>query len=92
MYKSGIKPERQGDVKAILWANGMEVTEENIASLLPTHPEWKDSPAEAPKPANVPTPAKGTEAGKVLGAEPKLPSAEEDEYEKAMKAFNIDKR
>lgn len=59
LVKSGVLPERQGDVKAILGANGMEVTVENIESLLPTHPEWKGAtqlPAQTPAPAPIPQP------------------------------------
>lgn len=48
LSKGGIIPERQDDVKAILTAKGLEITQENIESLLPTHPEWKgyDKPIE----------------------------------------------
>lgn len=48
LSKGGIIPERQEDVKAILTAKGLEITQENIESLLPTHPEWKgyDKPIE----------------------------------------------
>ena len=46
MLKSGILPERESDVIAILGAKGMDVTEENIAALLPSHKEWVASPSE----------------------------------------------
>ena len=48
LSQGGIIPERQEDVKAILTAKGLEITQENIESLLPTHPEWKgyDKPIE----------------------------------------------
>lgn len=58
LVKSGVLPERQADVKAILTAQGMEITEENIESMLPTHPEWKGSvtPEPAPQAASIPQP------------------------------------
>lgn len=56
LVKSGVLPERQGDVKAILGANGMEVTVENIESLLPTHPEWKGTPTALPGQTPAPAP------------------------------------
>ena len=103
LVKSQILPERQGDVKAILSANGLDVTEENILSLLPTHPEWKAqampsmgqaSPAPAPE---IPQPQQheegATPAIKKLGVEPSVqPNAEEDEREKAMRLFGLSKK
>lgn len=41
LLESGIVPERWDDVKAILGASGREISAENIALMLPTHPEWK---------------------------------------------------
>ncbi|MBR3208893.1 MAG: hypothetical protein IKF82_01360 [Bacilli bacterium] len=41
LLKSGIVDDRWDDVKAILGSKGMEVTAENIAAELVTHPEWK---------------------------------------------------
>lgn len=41
LLKSGILPARYDDVKAILGMKGMQVTAENIATELATHPEWK---------------------------------------------------
>lgn len=42
LLKSGIIPSRYDDVKAILGMKGMEVSAENIAVELATHPEWKN--------------------------------------------------
>ena len=100
LVKSQILPERQGDVRAILSANGMEVTEENIASLLPTHPEWKAqampnaqqgaTPAPAPE---IPQPQAKAPAIDKLGVEPSPSKGEgDDERSKAMKLFGLSKK
>lgn len=100
LVKSQILPERQGDVKAILSANGLDVTEENILSLLPTHPEWKAqamptatqvAPAPAPE-IPQPTMENNTPSIKALGVEPSAQNAEEDERSKAMKMFGLSKK
>jgi hypothetical protein len=41
LLKSEVAPERYEDVKLILGGKGMDVTVENIAMMLPSHPEWK---------------------------------------------------
>lgn len=41
LLKSNIDMGRWDDVKLILSGNGLEVTPENIESMLPTHPEWR---------------------------------------------------
>ena len=41
MYDSNIAPERYEDARLILSGKGLEVTPENIAAELATHPEWK---------------------------------------------------
>ena len=41
LLKSNIDMSRWNDVKLILGGSGLEVTEENIAEMLPSHPEWK---------------------------------------------------
>lgn len=43
LLKSKIKPERWDDVKFILGGKALEITPENIAANLATHPEWVDS-------------------------------------------------
>ena len=40
LLKSHIDENRWDDVKLILSGKGLEVNAENIAALLPTHPEW----------------------------------------------------
>lgn len=41
LLKSHIDISRWDDVKLILSGNGLEITQENIESLLPSHPEWR---------------------------------------------------
>ena len=101
LMKCGILPERYSDVKAILNANGLDVTEEAIKSMLPTHGEWvaaqqaQEGNPVAPAP-EIPQPKpegetpEGQSAG-VMGAEPKAGGAEpeESEEEQAMRVFGI---
>ena len=42
LLKTKVPENRWEDVKLILGGKGLEVTEENIASMLPTHPEWQE--------------------------------------------------
>jgi hypothetical protein len=101
MVKSRILPDRQADVKAILGANGLDVTEENIASLLPTHPEWiamaqpqQNAPQSQGAPQEAPQQPKEKdwkpeEPIDKLGVEPNQPKEDsgDSEREKAMKMF-----
>lgn len=101
MVKSKILPDRQADVKAILGANGLDVTEENIASLLPTHPEWiAAAQPQQGAPLNQGTPNEALQQPKdkdwtpekpidKLGVEPNQPKEDtgDSEREKAMKMF-----
>lgn len=41
LLKTQIDADRWEDVKLILGGKGLEINEENITSLLSTHPEWK---------------------------------------------------
>lgn len=41
LLKSNIDIGRWDDVKLILSGNGLEITPENIESMLPSHPEWR---------------------------------------------------
>jgi hypothetical protein len=41
LLKSNIDMGRWDDVKLILSGNGLEITPENIESMLPSHPEWR---------------------------------------------------
>ena len=54
LLRSEVAPERYEDVKLILGGKGMDVTVENIAMMLPSHPEWKGT-ASSPA-VGVPTP------------------------------------
>lgn len=102
LLRSGVIPERHDDVKAILAANGMEVTEEAIKSFIPTHPEWiaAQQPAQQGAPApEIPQPKpampKQDEQGQpnqsgVMGAEPSAePEKGDDEEDMAMKLFGL---
>lgn len=104
LVKSGVLPDRMSDVKAILSASGLDVTEDNIASLLPTHPEWKaqsipdPTQGQTPAPAPIPQPAIGGEAQpqakatqpKRLGVEPTTEKEQpKSDREDAMKLFGI---
>lgn len=68
LLKSEVAPERYEDVKLILGGKGMDVTVENIAMMLPSHPEWKGgtigvSPANTNTPDIAPQPATGLPNG-----------------------------
>jgi len=103
LVKSGVLPERQGDVKAILGAQGLDITVENIESMLPTHPEWKAAPAapdaqKQPNPIPQPQEEGSPEGESQLGAapSPKAVQAESEakeakESEEAMKMFGLKK-
>lgn len=43
LLKSNIDENRWEDVKLILGGKGLEVNADNIAALLPSHPEWRNS-------------------------------------------------
>lgn len=47
LLKSGIDPSRWDDAKFILGGKGLDITTENIASELSTHPEWMKAIATA---------------------------------------------
>lgn len=105
LMKTKILPDRESDVKAILGANGLDVTEDNIQSLLATHPEWISAPTQNATSPTVP----GTEglAASSLDAKPisqpqavdgtktgrlgiePKPAKEVSEKEEAMKLFGI---
>lgn len=90
LLRSGIPEEKFNDVKAILAYSGLEVTPENIARELETHPEWVASAQQAPQQAPIQPPqpaAPALEAKRPmpqvvqkLGGEPQgqpMPSEEE---------------
>lgn len=41
LLKSHVDMNRWEDIKLILGGKGLEITEENIEALLPSHPEWR---------------------------------------------------
>lgn len=51
LLKSQIVPGRWDDVKAILNSKGLEITPDNIAVEMQTHPEWKGEEEAIPTPA-----------------------------------------
>lgn len=51
LLKSQIVPGRWDDVKAILNSKGLEITPDNIALEMQTHPEWKGEEEAIPTPA-----------------------------------------
>lgn len=51
LLKSQIVPGRWDDVKAILNSKGLEITPDNIALEMQTHPEWKGEEETIPTPA-----------------------------------------
>ena len=98
LVRSQILPERQNDVKAILAANGLEVTEDAIASLLPTHPEWRaqamPSPNQGATPAPAPEIPQPTQAPiDSLGVEPAPTGIKgPEEKDAAMRLFGLNKK
>lgn len=96
LVKSGILPSRQSDVRAILSANGMDITEENIASMVETHPEWVKEAIEQTleqggvQPSKIPQPKPIQEEGSnSLGIEPKSKQMENEEGEKERVMKNL---
>lgn len=80
LLRSEVAPERYEDVKLILGGKGMDVTVENIAMMLPSHPEWKGgtigvSPANTNTPDIAPQPATGLPNGAPATA-PASPTAQ----------------
>ena len=49
LMDSGIAPERFEDAKLILSGKGLEITPENIAIEIETHPEWKKAFVSEPE-------------------------------------------
>jgi hypothetical protein len=83
LLKSGISQDRYDDARLILKGKGLDITEENIASELQTHPEWKPAAAEAGgEPSEKPAVIKS-----LGGSVDSAPSDASDEEEN--KAFNL---
>ena len=102
LLRSEVAPERYEDVKLILGGKGMDVTVENIAMMLPSHPEWKggtigvspantNTPDIAPQPAtSLPngTPVQPTAQIRQLSTDATPEPVESDE-DKAMKLYGL---
>ena len=98
LLRSEVAPERYEDVKLILGGKGMDVTVENIAMMLPSHPEWKgtvNSPVTAPaEPANTPNGAPATAPAQPAAQIRQLstdatPEPVESDEDRAMKLYGL---
>lgn len=91
LLKSGIAEDKFDDVKAILAYSNLEVTPENIAQALTTHPEWEAQPEAPlpPQPVSQPIEQKLRPAPQVvqkLGGEPQGQATNpSDEKERIMR-------
>jgi hypothetical protein len=102
LLRSEVAPERYEDVKLILGGKGMDVTVENIAMMLPSHPEWKGgtigvSPANTNTPDIAPQPATGLPNGTPATPTAQIrqlstdatPEPVESDEDKAMKLYGL---
>jgi len=96
LLRSEVAPERYEDVKLILGGKGMDVTVENIAMMLPSHPEWKGTTSSPTVSAPAPdtpngapaTPAQPTAQIRQLSTDASPEPVESDE-DKAMKLYGL---
>lgn len=94
LLKSEVAPERYEDVKLILGGKGMDVTVENIAMMIPSHPEWKGGvvntapiPALSPNGNNATAPVSQPQIRQLSpDASPEPVESDED---KAMKLYGL---
>lgn len=100
LLRSEVAPERYEDVKLILGGKGMDVTVENIAMMLPSHPEWKGSAGVNevnPNAGIVPQPATGLPNGTPATPTAQIrqlstdatPEPVESDEDKAMKLYGL---
>lgn len=102
LLESGIDKNRFEDARLILKGKGLEVTAENIAAELATHPEWNTQPTAVEeagipfKKSPNPAPEQGQQGPATKIAIPTLgnnsndtPSPQLTEREKAMKLFKV---
>lgn len=99
LLKSGILKERWDDAKAILGAKGLEISEEALNAMIPTHPEWmkQELPKNTPlseedmQNAGIGTakPSEDPATLTRLGTEP-TPQPQETDREIASKLFGLD--
>lgn len=71
LLKSHVDESRWDDIKLILGGKGLDITQENIESMMPTHPEWAGQngsmmPAPMPPAAAQPAQAFSPEMGETL--------------------------
>ena len=97
LLRSEVAPERYEDVKLILGGKGMDVTVENIAMMLPSHPEWKGSTGVnvvnpnadiAPNGTPATAPAQPTAQIRQLSTDATPEPVESDE-DRAMKLYGL---
>ena len=87
LMQSGVDADRYEDVKLILKGKGLDVSLENIASELETHPEWKKA-EEVKEPEPEPEKPAPVTRIKALGNEQK-PAPQMSEEEEAEKLFKL---
>lgn len=87
LMQSGVDADRYEDVKLILKGKGLDVSLENIASELETHPEWKKA-EEVKEPEPEPEKPVPVTRIKALGNEQK-PAPQMSEEEEAEKLFKL---
>lgn len=91
LLKSGIPEDRFNDVKAVLAYSQLDVTPENIAQALTTHPEWKGTASALPVQPPAGAKVEPTKVVPKLGGEPspKENGSEDAERAEAMKMFGF---
>ena len=93
LLKSNIDESRWNDVKLILGGNGLEVNQENIEKMLPSHPEWRATGVqttlgEGTEPNTAPEEVKKSVIRK-LGSEMSTQEETISEEEKVKKLFGF---
>lgn len=91
LLESGIDKSRFEDAKFILRGKGLEVTAENIANELSTHPEWKKDEA-LPQSKELPVRKVSTKIDVLGNPSQHLDEPELSEHDKAMNLFFRDRK
>lgn len=91
LLKSQVDFSRWEDIKLILGGKGLDVTEENIQALLPSHPEWKGQTPEAPAAEGMMSPEEQTQPSVIhrLGEDASPDTTEMSEEELVRKLYGI---
>ena len=89
LLKSEVAPERYEDVKLILGGKGMDVTVENIAMMLPSHPEWKGNGVGVVAPNSTPAPTPIAQPQIRQLSPDASPEPVESDEDKAMKLYGL---